>query len=160
MNCQCARIGGLSLASAAPGKNKERWFRDYLVTQVKKQGLKIKLGVDVSSDMADKINPDVINVATGETSSVPDIPGIRESKVTTAWDVLKVDVNLKEEEVVILGGGVVGCETAEYLAGQGKTVTVIEMLPKMAHAMEPLNRHALIEEVKKLKITLLTAKKR
>ena len=151
--------GQLTLSSIAPGKNKVRWFRDYLVTQVKKQGVKIILGVDVSSDMVDKINPDVIIVATGATPLIPDIPGIRDTKVTTAWDILKGDIKLKEEEVVILGGGVVGSETAEYLAKQGKTVTVIEMLPKIAHDMEPLNRHSLMEELKKLKVTLLTAQK-
>jgi len=151
--------GQLLLSSIAPGKNKVRWFRDYLATQIKKQGVKIILRVDVTSDMVDKTNPDVIIVATGATPFIPDIPGIRDTRVTTAWDILKSDIKLKEEKVVILGGGVVGCETAEYLAKKGKKVTVIEMLPRIAQDMEPLNRHALIEELKKLKVTLLVAQK-
>ena len=151
--------GQLLLASLAPGKTKVKWFRDYLVAQLTRQGVNTMLNVDVTPDFVEQMNPDVVIIATGATPLVADIPGIKNAKATTAWDILKGVVKPKEPNILIIGGGAVGCETAEHLAKQGKKVTVIEMLPKIAHNMEPLNRYALMQELKELEVTLLVSQK-
>jgi 2-enoate reductase len=59
--------------------------------------------------------------------------------------------------VVIIGGGMVGCETGHYLAQQGKTVTIIEILKRMANDMFPMARRRLMDGLRSKKVTLLTS---
>jgi len=60
------------------------------------------------------------------------------------------------QEVIVAGGGMVGCEVALYLAQQGKKVTVVEMLEKIASDLEPLSRMVIEEELARQKIRILT----
>jgi pyruvate/2-oxoglutarate dehydrogenase complex dihydrolipoamide dehydrogenase (E3) component len=60
------------------------------------------------------------------------------------------------QNVVIIGGGMVGCETGHYLAEQGKTVTIIEILKRMANDMFPMTRRRLMDGLRSKKVTLLT----
>ena len=153
-------LGGQMLLSAvAPGKEKVLWFRDYLATQIKKQGVRIKLGSEVDFEKVDKAKPDAIIVATGARPVMPDIPGLKDAKSVIAWDVLANKTKVMDEDVVILGGGIVGCETAEFLARQGKKVTIVEMLPALAQDMEPLNRRVLLDELKKYAVAMLVGQK-
>jgi thioredoxin reductase len=151
--------GQLLLSAVPPGKKKLLWFRDYLATQIKKQGVEIQLGTEVGPDIVDKAKPDVIVVATGAQPVIPEIPGIKDSKAVTAWDVLAGRAEVRNETVVVLGGGVVGCETAEYLAQRGNRVTVVEMLPAMIQNMEPLNRRSLLEALKEYNVSMLAGYK-
>lgn len=144
-----AELGGqLLMAALPPGKEKMRWPREYLATQLKKQKVKVKLGAEVSIDTVRKENPDVVVLATGAEPLMPSIPGIKGETVSTAWDVLRGKVKPKGKRVVILGGGMVGCETAEFLKERGKDVTVVEMLNDVALDMEPLNRRGLLDALK------------
>ena len=59
-------------------------------------------------------------------------------------------------EVVIIGGGLVGCETAEFLVESGKKVTIIEILPEMATDVGPLHRGLLLDRLNIKKVTMLT----
>ena len=70
---------------------------------------------------------DLVIMATGASSVVPaSIPGIE--KAITAVDLLEKDID-PGETVIVVGGGMVGCETAVDLAQKGKKVTIVEMLP-------------------------------
>jgi len=151
--------GQLLLAAVPPGKSKMLWLRDFLAAQIEKQGVTIRLNTTVDPDSLCKLDPHVVVVATGATPFVPDIPGIKRKHCVTAWDVLAGTSQLSGIHVVVLGGGTVGCETAEYLAKRGKRVTIIEMLPELAHEMEPLNRRALLDELETLKVAALVGKK-
>lgn len=128
--------GQLRLNCVAPGKDKYNWFTDYLKTQTNKLKVNIKLGQEAAADLIEKENPDVVIVATGAEPIVPDIPGIKSAKVVTAWDVLGKKVEVSGEKVVVAGGGMVGCETAEFLAQAGNDVTIVEMLDALATDME------------------------
>ena len=85
-------------------------------------------------------------------STLP-IPGF--SRTINAKEVL--DGKETGEQIVIIGGGSVGCETAEYLAEKGKKVTVIEMLDTMAEKMVNVARTILMGHLKGLGVTLLTS---
>lgn len=152
-----AELGGqLLIACLPPGKDKMLWPRDYLATQLKKQKVKVKLETEVKPEMVKKEAADVIIVATGGQPLVPNIPGIKGKNVSVAWDVLQGKVELKGKKVAILGGGMVGCETAEFLSQKGNNVTVVEMLGDVALDMDPLNRRGLLDELKKSGTKLLT----
>ena len=87
---------------------------------------------------------------------MPDIPGIDKSNVVTAQDVLSGKAKAGQN-VVIIGGGMVGCETGHYLVEQGKTVTIIEILTRMANDMLFMARRRLMDELRNKKVNLLTS---
>jgi len=126
--------GQLVLSSKPPYKDEIRQFMEYLIRQVKQGGIEITLGVAVTPETIKDAAPDVVILATGALPLVPEIPGIDGRNVVTAWDVLSG----KEvgERVVIVGGGMVGCETAEYLIHKEKKVSIVEMLPEIASDVE------------------------
>ncbi|MFC1824306.1 FAD-dependent oxidoreductase [Thermodesulfobacteriota bacterium] len=115
----------------------------------------------------EELKPDVLVVATGAAPLVPDnIPGIDREGVHTAWDVLKGEAALKPRNVVIVGGGSVGCETADFLAELGDnlamgrtTVTIVEMLRRIAMDMALETRHLLMGRLREKAVTIITAAK-
>ena len=138
-------LGGTLKAGSAPAfKSPIRSLIDWLTAEVKKAGVKIELGKEVTPETIEGTRPDAVIVATGAKPVIPEIPGIKSTKVVTAIDVLlgKADVG---KEVVVVGGGFVGCETALYLAQMGKAVTIVELLPEIALDTGIIERIALFK---------------
>jgi len=150
--------GQLVLAATPPGKEKLLWFRDYEETQLRKLRVKVELGTEVTTELVRSIKPDVVIAATGAEPAIPDIPGIRGKNVVTAIDALRGKVELKNQRVVVAGGGMIGTEIGEFLLDQGNKVTIVEMLPTIAADMESLNRQGLLEALEGRDITMLTNK--
>lgn len=151
--------GQVLLSRKIPGKGKLFCFLDYLVAQVRGFGVDIRLGVEANPELIARDNPDEILVATGARPVVPSIPNMDGEHVLLSWDVLRSKPILAGEDVVILGGGTVGCETAEFLATNRNRVTVVEMLPSPCQDMEPINRRVLLDSLAELGVRLLTSKK-
>lgn len=119
--------GQFVLAGKAPKKQE---FTDAILWEIeecKRRGIEIKTGVEVTPEMIAEVKPDHVVVATGAHYVAPNIPGIDGADIFVAEDVLAGKVEPKGE-VVILGGGGVGCETAQYLISKGITdVRVMDM---------------------------------
>jgi 2,4-dienoyl-CoA reductase (NADPH2) len=116
---QSDKLGGqLFLAGAPPGREEFVQLAEDLAHQV--QSAQIELQLDTHADMTliNRLQPDVVVMATGGTAVAPPIPGADLPHVVQAWDVLsgKAEVG---QNVVIIGGGAVGVETALELAEQG-----------------------------------------
>ena len=148
--------GQLLLAASPPGKAKLIWYRDYQATQLAKLNVRLQLGVKVTPALVKKDEPEAVIIATGGEPIALGIPVVKDKKVSTAWEVLKGETKIKNRKVIIAGGGMVGAETAEFLAEQGNTVTIVEILPRIAEDMEPHNRRGLMEALKEKKIAMLT----
>jgi len=152
-----AKLGGqLNTAALPPFKGDIFPWINYLVNQVEKAGVEVKLNADATAEIVTEGNPDAVVIATGGTPAMPDIPGIDKANVVTAQDVLSGKVKAGQN-VVIIGGGMVGCETGHYLAEQGKTVTIIEILKRMASDMLFMTRRRLMDGLRSKKVTLLTS---
>ena len=152
-----AKLGGqLNLAALPPFKGDIFPWIDYLVSQTEKVGVKAELETEATVEIVTGKKPDAVVVATGGTPAIPDIPGIGESKVVTAQDVLSGKAKVGQN-VVIIGGGMVGCETGHYLVKQGKTVTITEILKRMANDMFFMSRRRLMDGLRSQKVTLLTS---
>lgn len=149
--------GALLLASVPPGKNRIEVFREYLVTQLAKDGVKVMLRTEVTPEMVLREKPDAVIVATG-SSPVASLPLATRKDLLTAWDVLSGKADIKNKRVVVVGGGMVGAETAEYLVRRGNTVTVVDMLPEVAADMEAHNRYALLKRLDASGVKMLTKK--
>lgn len=123
-----SRIGGkLELLSLPPEKDSFLKFRDYLYGQMIQMGIKFELKDINSAEQLIPYNPDVVIVATGATQLAPSFPIAEGAHVVMAEDVLtgKEDVG---ETVAVIGGGLVGAETAKHLCSQNKNVHIVEML--------------------------------
>jgi len=122
--------GQIRVISVYDGKEELRKVPRWYQHQFKRLGVQVELNREVTSRMIEELKPDVAILATGATSIIPDVPGIDRKSVVTAVDVLAGKCHVGER-VVVIGGGMVGIETAFYLAEKGKKVAIVEMLPKI-----------------------------
>jgi NADPH-dependent 2,4-dienoyl-CoA reductase/sulfur reductase-like enzyme len=153
------QLGGQLLYAVIP-PYKEEWKTTiaYLAAQMEKLKVQVKLNASPTVEEITAGRPDVVIIATGAVSRIPDWPGITGPNVTTAIDVL-AGKKQTGQDVVILGGGSTGCETAEFLARKGKKVTILEMLPRIGADYGPVNRFVVIDRLVAAGIRLETGVK-
>ena len=125
------RIGGqIHIASVPPRKDEIlRSVKYYEKILPRFENVKIHLNSEATKEVMN--NADAVIVAVGAHNLALPIPGVDNKNVVSSWDVLanKVEVNGR---VVVIGGGLVGAETAEYLANRGCEVSIVEMTDKIA----------------------------
>jgi 2,4-dienoyl-CoA reductase-like NADH-dependent reductase (Old Yellow Enzyme family)/thioredoxin reductase len=125
------KLGGrFNLACIAPFKQEYTLAIKWLLGQVKKLGVQVELGKEVTPELVGKISPDAVIIATGAVTRIPELPGIARKGVVIAEDILAGKVSMGTR-VAILGGGGVGCEVADFMAQRGKQITIVEMLPEI-----------------------------
>ncbi len=147
--------GQFRIASIPPYKEELRELIEYYKVMLTKLNVEIKLNIEVTADTIEKFSSDVIIVATGAKPLIPNIPGVRQENVVTAYDVLAGKATCGNV-VAIIGGGGVGLETADYLSEKGKEVTIIEMLGKVGLDMERTIRWTLLKRLKTKNVKILT----
>jgi len=132
---------------------------NYLTAQAKKSGVKLNLGTEATAATTEKAKPDVVILATGGKHIFPDIPHLDQAHLVCAEDVLtgKVEVGM---EVVVLGGELVGCETAEYLVERGRKVTIVEVCDKLATKITPYLSEKLLDRLSRKGVDIFTGVKR
>ncbi len=150
--------GQLHIAARPPHKSVLNDVVEYYSIQMARLGVKVELSTEATPEVVLNASPDTVIIATGVTRSVPKIPGIEMSSVVDAADVLSDKVKVGSTAVVI-GGGVVGLETTELLAEEGKKITVVEMLEELAAGMEKWHKLYLLERLNLLRVTILTKTK-
>lgn len=178
------RLGGqIHLCAIPPGRGEFINVSRNLNSQLESSAVKVELNKEVTPELVEEVDPDVVVVATGARPLVPDIPGIDGANVVGAWDLLygKADVG---DRVVIVGGGAVGCETALFLAKKGtineeafnflaankaedwealgeltnkgiKRVTIIEMLPKLGQDIGFSTRWTIMQELRRFGVEMI-----
>lgn len=142
------KLGGLlNFAVVPPGKDDLKTFVPYLTREMAKYKVKVQLSKEATVDEVVKFKPDAVIVASGSTPLVPKIKGLDKRKLVTFKDVLSEKVKVGKR-VVIIGGGFVGCEVADFLAEKGKKVTVIEILPTLASELFPPVAEQVVRKMK------------
>lgn len=180
-----SKIGGLvNTVYVPPGRGEFSKIIDYYNYQIEKLGINLHLGVNVTEEVIDQVNPDVVIFATGTTPTKPPIPGIDNDNVYLATDILRGDAPLGKN-VVIIGGGATGVEVAIYAAKFGamrpdafeflmfykclevedalemlhkgnKNVTVLEMLPRAGAGIGKSTKWTLLSKCDKLGVKIIT----
>jgi 2,4-dienoyl-CoA reductase-like NADH-dependent reductase (Old Yellow Enzyme family)/thioredoxin reductase len=140
------RLGGqLNLAAVPPGKAEYEKLVNYYEYQMKQLKVNV-MNKEFNKGEIAEAKPDVIIFATGGNPNTGKSITIKGSSVFTAWDVLRGEKRVGEN-VVIVGGGQVGCETAHFLLDQGKRITILEMLEDVATDMNDRARKVLLDEL-------------
>jgi len=119
--------GQLRFASKAPFKDHYGVWVSWLTSQADKMGVILQTGTEVTEGMISDGNPEAVILATGGEQIKPDIPGIDLPHVSNAWEILGGVVQPGKQAIVI-GGGLIGMETADYLSQKGTQVTLVEVL--------------------------------
>jgi pyruvate/2-oxoglutarate dehydrogenase complex dihydrolipoamide dehydrogenase (E3) component len=123
-------------------------FKNYLVNQVSKAGVQVRLNTEAIPETIARENADVVIVAVGAEPVVPPILGIEGDNVVMALNCYGMEDQLADE-VVIIGGGEVGCETALHLGKMVKRATVVEMQTELAPDASATHRGELLYELEK-----------
>ena len=150
--------GNLIPASVPDFKQDYRKLINFLSTQIKKLGVTLELAKEATTELILEMKPDVVFIATGSTSIVPEIPGVGKKMVVIAVDLL-LGKQEAGKSVVVVGGGLIGCETALYLAQKGKKLTIIEMLDGVMLDMYSANRMHLLKLLADADVNILTETK-
>jgi 2,4-dienoyl-CoA reductase (NADPH2) len=150
---------------------------DYLERQIKKLGVKIKLGKEVDLVVVERLKPDVIFLAAGGTPTVPKIPGIDRPNVISGAELYsRLNFFLRffgpetlrwlskfympiGKRVVVIGGAIQGCELAEFLTKRGREVTIVEKAEVMGEGMVDALLGHLLSWFKKKGVTMISGVK-
>jgi len=158
--------GQLKIAAIPPMKQEITRVTQYLCTQAGKAGVKIQVNTEVTSQLVADNRPDVVIVATGSEPLIPGIPGIDGKNVVYAQEVLNGRTRIAPGNVVIIGGGMVGCEVADFIANHGDnmpgstiSVTIVEMLKEVAPDVPQSNRADLLQRLREKGVKILTSAK-
>jgi len=172
--------GSANVAGIIKGTERENVLSivDYLKTQIVKAGVDVREGKEATREVLLQIKPDVVIVAAGGKHDDPDIPGIHNKKVLTGQylhDQLKKYMKLTGaklmsklvtkylpvgKNVVIIGGGIHGCQTAEFLVKRGRKVTIVESGPEIGVGLlTHLIRPWLLDWLEKKDVVMITGAK-
>ncbi len=120
--------GNILYACKAPHKEIYKDWIKWQARQVEKAGVPIELGTKVTAEMVARDKPDAVILATGGEKIIPPVSGIDLPRVHDAWEILGETV-APGQNALVVGGGLIGMETACFLASKGSSVTLIEQLP-------------------------------
>ena len=148
--------GQLNIAAVPPGKEKLNWLKEYY-DNILKQNSNVQFHIgECKKEDVESIKPDAVVMATGSSPFSP-FPKV-EGMVYTYDNVLKKKIVFEGKNIVVAGGGLVGCETANFLAENNK-VTIVEMIAEIASGMETLSKKHLLKELADKNVSILTKKK-
>ena len=150
--------GNMRLAAYPPGKGDiTNMVRSY-IAKCEEYGVKMVMNTEVTPAMVAEAKPDAVIVATGSNPLVLPIPGINDTGVIHAGDLLdgKAAVGKK---VLVVGGGMVGCEVADFLGELGHEVSVIELRDQLGPDVIPEHRKFLMKDFDTYKVQGVTGAK-
>ncbi|MEG1267620.1 MAG: FAD-dependent oxidoreductase [Oscillospiraceae bacterium] len=150
--------GQLAVACIPPYRQEISNWLIYLHNELVRLGVTVKCGVSATREVIDAYTPDIVIVATGAKEIVPPIEGVSRDTAVTAQMVLKNQVVILGGNVLVVGGGMVGCEVCEHLEHQKRAelhITMIEMLPAIGAGMVPNNLIPMMQRLEKDGVQML-----
>ena len=153
---QSNRLGGaLQFAQYVDFKRDLYDFSQHLAYLMSKEAVEVRLNTPATAEAVQALRPDALYVAVGASPIVPSLPGVKGGNVMCAQEVYGKESTLGKD-VVILGGGLVGVETAIHLAREGKNVTVVELREDVALDAELFYRKAVLLELERSQVKCVT----
>jgi len=148
------RLGGqFYLASVPPFKGEISSFLAWQRHTMEKLGVKVAMRTPLTAEIVKERKPDAVIVATGSVPAAIPISGLDRPFVSSALDVLEGKVSISGK-VAVIGGGMIGCETANHLAHHGAKPTIIEMLCELAGEEPMAIKRILFESLKEKEVSI------
>lgn len=152
-----AALGGqLQLAKKAIDQEAIGSFIDYGTYELDRLGVDVRLNTEATADLIRKEQPYAVFVGTGGKSIIPNVPGIAKPTVITAEDYLAGKVDLSNQTIAVIGGGITGSETAALAASKGSKAYLIEMLENVCTDIFPDSRAEIMDSIEKYKVDVYT----
>ena len=136
--------GNFRIAAYPTGKGQLTEAVRSMIVRCENAGVAIRTGVEADEAVLRSLSPDAIVLATGSNPLILRIPGLSECGFMTAQELLDGKRSAGRKALVV-GGGMVGCEAAEFLAERGHEVSVIEMKDVIAADVTPESRRYMFE---------------
>ena len=142
-----AELGGiLRSEQGVPFKREMYLLAGTYEKLARKAGVEIRLNTEVTPDLADRMEPDAVIIAAGSRPLVPPIPGLDGDKVVIVNNYYRQKDKVGDR-VVVMGGGLAGCECAVHLGQEGKHVELIEMRDSLAPDANVRHRPLLLDQI-------------
>ncbi len=138
--------GQYRLAAMPPDKTELAKTIKTYATLAKKDGAELRYGVEATQETLAELSPDAVVLATGAVPIFPRIPGIEGPRVVKANDLLSGRTVLpRGQRVLVVGAGLVGAETAEFLTLFGAKITIVDMISQVAGLLNSVPRRKLLQ---------------
>ena len=149
--------GKIPLAARPPFKEELAGYAAWLQRQARDLGADIRCSTKATPSLIAELAPDVVLLAVGAEPVIPPIPGLAPERFLLAEQVLQQQGPAPGQDVLIIGGGLVGCETALFLAKNGCHPLVAEMREDLCMDIEPRSRAVMLLHLKEYGIRALTS---
>jgi len=166
------QLGGQArLMSMAPHKKEMEKVLDYLIHTLESGDTKVKFGQKADRAGILEFKPDTLILATGACPIIPGFPGINSKHVIAAREIYQTGKDLVDQilrvdgrtgsddhqrNIIVVGGGDIGCETAEWLAGPEKKITIIELQDVLLNRMKKIPKDRLLRRLRLNRVHTLT----
>ena len=118
--------------------------------------MEVRLGKTLDAEKVRVLRPDAVVVATGSEPAIPDIPGLDGPNVLVAQELLACRMRCTGQRFAVIGGGMLGLETAAYLAPQRNAVTVLKRYETIGRDIEPLYRDYLSRDLEEQGVKIMS----
>lgn len=150
--------GQLRLACVPPHKQELSKWGVYLADELKRLSVDVRLSTEADAALLTKEGYEAVIAACGASAMVPPVEGVDRETAVTAWQVLRQEVPVIAGNVLVVGGGMVGCELCEFLMHQSRgpmRITMIEMLEEIGSGMVVNNKVPMMKRLSHLGITMM-----
>lgn len=151
--------GQFLLAGIAPRKQEMSDSAISRAQQTIRSGVDVRLNVEVNAKLLENEKPDAVIIATGSIPNLIDVKGVEKDNVYNSYDVFSNRTPNEKSNVIVVGGGLVGLEVAEYLAERGNTITVIEALDEVGQELGSFRKICVMESLACYKIATMSKTK-
>lgn len=150
------RLGGqLNRGNKPKGKYKLNWLVDYYTNELNRLNVEVLISTPATIEKISQYSPDIVIVASGAKTVIPDIKGVNRPNVLTSEDVLSNNNVFTDKKVIVIGGGMTGCETAEWLSNKGNDVTVADQLDELLVGVGIINKMDIMKQLQEAKVNML-----
>lgn len=148
--------GQFALSFLAPAKKGMKILHDDLLHHLAQSSVSVHLQSEFSVEKLQKIKPDSVILASGAKPKIVPFKGLETADYRTGFDIYSFRDWQDVKKAVVIGGGLIGVEAAEFIAERKIETVLIEILPQVAGDMEMISRKLLMKRLTSLPITILT----
>jgi len=148
--------GQFALSFLAPAKSGMEILHRDLLRHLKSSSVRVHAGIEVDLDLLKLKEPDTVILSTGARPHIVPIKGFEAVPFHNGFNIYGFKHWKTVRNAVVIGGGLIGVEAAEFIAEKGIPTTIIEILPEVAADMEMISRKLLFKRIDALPVNIYT----